>query len=57
MYDMLSSIKEGGTFLLNSPFKAADVWKEIPVEIQKKIIEKKLKFYVINGAEIARNTG
>ncbi|GBU26765.1 pyruvate-flavodoxin oxidoreductase [Treponema sp. R8-4-B8] len=57
MYDMLSSIKEGGTFLLNSPFKAADVWKEIPVEIQKKIISKKLKFYVINGAEIARNTG
>jgi len=57
MYDMLSKLKEGGTFLLNSPYKAADVWKELPVEVQKKIIDKKLKFYVINGAEIARSTG
>ena len=57
MYDMLSKIRSGGTFLLNSPFKAADVWKELPVEVQKKIIDKKLKFYVIDGAEIARNTG
>ena len=56
-YDMLSKIKDGGTFLLNSPFKAADVWKEIPVEVQKRIIDKKVKFYVIDAAEIARNTG
>ncbi|GHV95038.1 pyruvate-flavodoxin oxidoreductase [Spirochaetia bacterium] len=56
-FDMLANIKEGGTFLLNSPFKAADVWKEIPVEAQKRIIDKKVKFYVINAAEIARNTG
>ena len=57
MYDMLQRLKEGGTFLLNSPFKAADVWKNIPVEAQKRIIDKKLKFYVIDAAEIARNTG
>ncbi|MCL2215157.1 MAG: pyruvate:ferredoxin (flavodoxin) oxidoreductase [Treponema sp.] len=57
MYNMLSSIKPGGTFLLNSPFKKADVWKELPVEVQQKIIDKKLKFYVIDAAEIARNTG
>ncbi|MCL2269852.1 MAG: pyruvate:ferredoxin (flavodoxin) oxidoreductase, partial [Treponema sp.] len=57
MYDMLKSVKEGGTFLLNSPFKAADVWKHLPVEAQQRIIDKKLKFYVIDAAEIARNTG
>jgi len=57
MYDMLPSLKEGGTFLLNSPYKAADVWKEIPVEVQKKVIDKKLKFYVIDAAHIARETG
>ncbi|MCL1815613.1 MAG: pyruvate:ferredoxin (flavodoxin) oxidoreductase [Treponema sp.] len=56
-YDMLAKIKEGGTFLLNSPFKAADVWKEIPVEAQKRIIDKKVKFYIIDAAEIARSTG
>jgi pyruvate-ferredoxin/flavodoxin oxidoreductase len=57
MYNMLPRVREGGTFLLNSPYKAADVWKELPVEVQEKIIAKKLKFYVINGAEIARSTG
>ena len=57
MYNMLPRVKEGGTFLLNSPYSAADVWKELPVEVQEKIINKKLKFYVINAAEIARNTG
>jgi pyruvate-ferredoxin/flavodoxin oxidoreductase len=57
MYDMLKMLKTGGTFLLNSPFKAADVWKNIPVEAQQRIIDKKLKFYVINAAEIAFNTG
>ncbi|MCL2373620.1 MAG: pyruvate:ferredoxin (flavodoxin) oxidoreductase [Treponema sp.] len=57
MYNMLPRIKEGGTFLLNSPYKAANVWKELPVEVQEKIIKKKLKFYVIDGAEIARKTG
>ena len=56
-YDMLSKIKDGGTFLLNSPFKAADVWKEIPEEAQKRIIDKKVKFYVIDAAEIARASG
>ncbi|MCL2764690.1 MAG: pyruvate:ferredoxin (flavodoxin) oxidoreductase [Treponema sp.] len=57
MYNMLPRVREGGTFLLNSPYKAADVWKELPIEVQEKIISKKLKFYVINAAEIARNTG
>ncbi|MDR0643198.1 MAG: pyruvate:ferredoxin (flavodoxin) oxidoreductase, partial [Treponema sp.] len=55
--DMLANAKDGGTFLLNSPFGAAEVWNEIPVEAQKRIIAKKLKFYVINAAEIARKTG
>jgi pyruvate-ferredoxin/flavodoxin oxidoreductase len=57
MYDMLKMLKTGGTFLLNSPFKAADVWKNIPVEAQKRIIDKKLKFYVIDAADIAFKTG
>ncbi|MDR1352904.1 MAG: pyruvate:ferredoxin (flavodoxin) oxidoreductase [Treponema sp.] len=55
--DMLANVKDGGVFLLNSPFGAREVWNEIPVEAQKRIIDKKLKFYVINAAEIARKTG
>ena len=55
--DMLANAKDGGVFLLNSPFHASEVWKQIPVEAQKRIIDKKLKFYVINAAEIARKAG
>ncbi|MDR1362714.1 MAG: pyruvate:ferredoxin (flavodoxin) oxidoreductase, partial [Spirochaetaceae bacterium] len=56
-FDMLANAKDGGVFLLNSPFNAADVWRHIPVEAQQRILDKKLKFYVINAAEIARATG
>jgi pyruvate-ferredoxin/flavodoxin oxidoreductase len=56
-FDLLANSKEGGTFLLNSPFKAADVWKEIPVEAQKRIIDKKIKFFVIDAVEIAQKAG
>ncbi len=55
--DMLANAKSGGVFLLNSPFPADKVWNEIPVEVQQRIIDKKLKFYVIDGMEIAERTG
>ena len=55
--DMLANAKQGGVFLLNSPFPADKVWDEIPVEVQQRIIDKKLKFYVIDGMEIAEKTG
>jgi pyruvate-ferredoxin/flavodoxin oxidoreductase len=48
-YDMLSSIKEGGVFLLASPFDADQVWDNIPDEVAEQIIAKKLKFYVVNA--------
>ncbi|MDP3179704.1 MAG: pyruvate:ferredoxin (flavodoxin) oxidoreductase, partial [Spirochaetaceae bacterium] len=55
--DILANAKPGGVFLLNSPFPADKVWDEIPVEVQKRIIEKKLRFYVIDGMEIAEKAG
>ena len=55
--DMLKSAKQGGVFLLNSPYAADKVWDEIPVEVQKAIIAKKLKFYVIDGSAIAEKAG
>src|SRR4026209_1918581 len=55
--DMLKYAKAGGTFLLNSLYGPDEVWDHLPVEVQKDIIEKKLKFYVINGYEVAEKTG
>lgn len=56
-YDILSSLAEGGVFLLNSPFGPGEVWDNLPKEAQKRIIQKKAKFYVINASEIAKETG
>ena len=55
--DMLKYAKKGATFLLNSLYGPEEVWDQLPVEVQKDIIEKQLKFYVINGYEVAEKTG
>jgi len=55
--DMLANAKQGGIFLLNSPFAADKVWDELPVEVQKRIIDKKLRFYVIDAVDIADKSG
>lgn len=55
--NMLKYAKQGATFLLNSLYGPGDVWDYLPVEVQKDIIEKQLKFHVINGYEVAEKTG
>jgi pyruvate-ferredoxin/flavodoxin oxidoreductase len=55
--DMLKYAKEGGIFLLNSLYGPEEIWDQLQQEVQKDIIEKKLKFYVINGYEVAEKTG
>ncbi len=55
--DMLKLAEPGATFLLNSPFDAETVWSRLPRLVQQQIITKKLKFYVINGDEVAKVTG
>ena len=51
-YDILQNINKGGTFLLNSSFGADEVWKHLPREYQEQIINKKLKFYVIDATKV-----
>jgi len=53
-YDLLSDAKEGSVFLLNSPYSAAEVWQHMPDEIEKQIIKKKIKFYVIDAIKLAK---
>ncbi|MBI4406215.1 MAG: pyruvate:ferredoxin (flavodoxin) oxidoreductase [Deltaproteobacteria bacterium] len=55
--DVLSLADQGATFLLNSPFGPDEIWEKLPVEVQRQIIEKKLKFYVVDGYRVARETG
>ncbi|MDR1786566.1 MAG: pyruvate:ferredoxin (flavodoxin) oxidoreductase [Spirochaetaceae bacterium] len=56
-YDLLANAKDGGTFLLNTHYDSKSIWAALPVEVQKRIIAKKLKFYVIDAFAIAEKAG
>jgi pyruvate-ferredoxin/flavodoxin oxidoreductase len=56
-YDMIGKVKPGGTFLLCSPFEHGEVWDKMPKEVQQQIIDKKLKFYVINAIKLGEELG
>ena len=56
-YDMTGYAVPGGIFLLNAPFGKDEIWDHLPREVQRDLIEKRLKFYVIDAVEVARKTG
>jgi pyruvate-ferredoxin/flavodoxin oxidoreductase len=55
--DVLVAAEPGGTFLLNSPFGVDQIWDHLPRKIQQQIMDKNLKFYVIDGYSVAREAG
>lgn len=55
--EMLGQIKQGGAFLLNSPYSREEVWDKLPGHVQKSIVEKKLRFFVIDATTVARDNG
>jgi pyruvate-ferredoxin/flavodoxin oxidoreductase len=55
--DVLKHAEPGAVFLLNSPFGPDDVWNRLPRRAQQQIIEKKLRFYVIDAYTVAREAG
>ena len=57
-YDILEGIKEGGIFLLNSPWTTLEeMEKMLPDHIKRTIAQKKLKFYNIDAVKIAQEVG
>ena len=52
--DILKDARENGIFLLNSPYHADETWDHLPKIAQQQIIDKKLKFYVIDAETVAR---
>lgn len=56
-YDMLEGIKEGGVFLLNSPWSIEEMETELPASLKRTIAEKKLRFYNIDAVKIAAEIG
>ncbi len=56
-YNILKYAMPGAVFLLNSIYTPEEVWEHLPVEVQKGILDKNLKFYTIDAYEVARDTG
>jgi len=56
-YDMLSSLVPGGTFLLNTPYSPEEIWQILPASMKQQIVEKNLKFYVIDATKVAMDSG
>jgi pyruvate-ferredoxin/flavodoxin oxidoreductase len=55
--DMLRVAEPGATFLLNSPYGPEEIWDHLPRTVQKQIISKKLRFFVIDAYQVAKDTG
>jgi pyruvate-ferredoxin/flavodoxin oxidoreductase len=55
--EMLEFAKQGATFLINSPYNKDEIWDKLTGQIQKMIIDKKLKVYAIDATTVARDNG
>jgi len=55
--DVLESAAPGATFLLNTPERASSAWTSLPREVQDAIVERKLRFFVIDAYGLAKEVG
>jgi pyruvate-ferredoxin/flavodoxin oxidoreductase len=55
--DVLEAAEPGAIFLLNSPYGPDEVWDHLPRSTQEALIAKRLRFFVIDGYSVARDTG
>ncbi len=56
-YEILEGLKPGGTFLLNCPWNAEELEKELPAKMKKYIAENNIQFYTIDAIKVAREVG
>ncbi len=56
-YDLIEGIRDGGTFVLNSPWTMQEMEKYLPNSLKRTIAQKNLKFYNIDAVKIADKIG
>jgi pyruvate-ferredoxin/flavodoxin oxidoreductase len=56
-YDVLERAADGAVLLLNSIYKPEEVFQRLPEELQQGILQKKLKLWVIDAHQVAKNAG
>ncbi|MFH0785199.1 MAG: pyruvate:ferredoxin (flavodoxin) oxidoreductase [Pseudomonadota bacterium] len=55
--DMLTNLGEGGTFLLTTNYDKDTVWNELPGKVQKDLVAKNAKFYIIDAVSLGLALG
>lgn len=56
-YDLLKSLKKGGTFVLNCTWEAGELEEKLPADIKQYLAEHQIRFYTINALAIASQLG
>ncbi len=56
-YDMLANAADGAVFLLNTAESVENVWASLPAKMQQQMLDKKIRFYIIDGYAVAEKTG
>ncbi len=56
-YDMLSTLKDGGTFLLNCQWKDEELDEHLPASMKQMLAKKHIKFYAIDAIDLAAKVG
>ena len=56
-YDMVSDLKDGGTFLLNSPWTAEEMDEKLPASMKRMIAKKNIKFYNVDAIKVVKAIG
>ncbi|MDD2649064.1 MAG: pyruvate:ferredoxin (flavodoxin) oxidoreductase, partial [Eubacteriales bacterium] len=57
MYDMASTLKDGGVFLLNSQWTAEQMDEMLPAKMKQLLAKKHARFYTINAIALAAKVG
>ena len=56
-YDMVSSLRDGGTFLLNCQWDESELDAQLPATMKQLLAKKHAKFYIINAVKLAAQVG
>jgi len=56
-YDMVSKLKDGGVFLLNSPWTAEEMNDRLPAKMKQQLAKKNAKFFNVDATKLALQVG
>ncbi len=56
-YDMVSDIKPGGTFLLNTIWDMEGLEANLPGQVKRYLAQNNINFYTIDGVKLGKETG